>query len=386
MERNIKLLALFNFFTDFKFHSAVLVIYFAKITGSYTLAMSLFSAIMVSSAIFEVPTGIFSDMIGRKKTVMLGAFSAAVSAVFYAIGGSYWPLFIGALLEGLSRSWYSGNNDAFLYDSLRESRKKETFSHYLGKTKSMFQIALMVGAVVGSVLAAQSFSLVMWLSVVPQFLCFFISLFLREPEKTSREKANIFSHIRISSLRLWNNKKLRLLSLADIVSYGIGESSFHFNAAFIGTLWPLWAIGFSRMLSFGAAFLSFWFSGKIIRKIGQYNILIVTYAYTRVINFIAYGVPTVFSPVITASASLFYGAKEVSINNLMQKEYSEGQRATLASINSFFGNVFYGLFSPILGFIADSVGPAKALIVVQFLMLSVLYISIKLKSYDHTRN
>ena len=85
MERNIKLLALFNFFTDFKFYSAVLVIYFAKVTGSYTLAMSLFSVVMLTSALFEVPTGIFSDMIGRKKTVMLGAVSATVSAVFYAV-------------------------------------------------------------------------------------------------------------------------------------------------------------------------------------------------------------------------------------------------------------------------------------------------------------
>src|SRR3990167_7868643 len=118
MERNIKLLSLFNFFADFKFHSAVLIIYFAKVTGSYTLATSLFSVVMVSAAVFEVPTGIFSDIIGRKKTVMLGAISATLSAILYAAGYSYWPLFVGALLEGLSRSWYSGNNDALLYESI----------------------------------------------------------------------------------------------------------------------------------------------------------------------------------------------------------------------------------------------------------------------------
>ncbi|KKP65671.1 MAG: hypothetical protein US74_C0034G0015, partial [Parcubacteria group bacterium GW2011_GWA2_38_13] len=67
MKKNIKLLAFFNFFTDLQFHSAVLVIYFAKVTNSFTLAMSLFAVSMISSALFEVPTGIFSDLIGRKR-------------------------------------------------------------------------------------------------------------------------------------------------------------------------------------------------------------------------------------------------------------------------------------------------------------------------------
>ncbi|MCJ7826444.1 MFS transporter, partial [Patescibacteria group bacterium] len=191
MHRNIKLLALFNFFTDFKFHSAVLVIYFANITGSYTLAMSLFSIIMVSSALFEVPTGVFSDLIGRKKTVLSGAFFATLSAIFYSIGETYWILFVGAVLEGISRSWYSGNNDALLHDSLRDIGKKDWYAHYLGKTSAMSQGALMIGGVVGSIIAQWSFPLIMWLSVIPQLACLLISLLLTEPTLSAKGKANI---------------------------------------------------------------------------------------------------------------------------------------------------------------------------------------------------
>jgi MFS family permease len=385
MKRNIKLLALFNFFTDFKFHSAILVIYFAKVTGSYALAMSLFSVVMVSSAAFEVPTGVFSDMIGRKKTVMLGALSATLCAIFYAAGYSYWPLFIGALLEGLSRSWYSGNNDALLYDSLTQTEKKEKFAHYLGKTSSMFQLALMIGAVAGSILAQWSLPLVMWLSVIPQIVCLVISFSLREPKNFSKGKTNIFSHVKISALHLWNNKKLKLLSMHNILSFGISESAFNFSAAFIGTLWPIWAIGFSKMISFGGAFISYWFSGKYIRKTGEYNLLIIANIYSRIMNFIAYGIPTLFSPILMGSTSIFYGVTQVSKNALMQKEYTQEQRATLASLNSFFGSMFYGIFALILGYIADLYGPAKALIIVQFCMLSVLYISFKLKIMDEAK-
>lgn len=379
MERNIKLLALFNFFLDFKFHTAVLIIYFARVTGSYVLATSLFSVVMVSAALFEVPTGIFSDKVGRKKTVMLGAASATISAILYAIGHSYWPLFFGAIIEGVSRAWFSGNNEALLYDSVRESGSREMFAHHLGRTSSMFQLALMIAAVVGSVIAQWSFPVIMWLSVVPQFICLIISFYLRNPKRFIEGKTNIFSHINISAFHLWHNKRLRLLSLQDIFSFGIAESSFHFNAAFIGTLWPIWAIGFAKMISHGGAFVGYWFSGKLNKKIGDYNILIIANIYTRIANFIAYGIPTVLSPILMSSSSIFYGTSQVAKNSLMQHEYTNEQRATLDSMSSFFGNIFYGIFAVFLGIFADKYGPAKALIMVQVCMLSVLYINIKLK-------
>lgn len=379
MERNIKLLGLFNFFLDLKFHSAVLIIYFARVTGSYTLATSLFSVVMISAALFEVPTGIFSDKIGRKKTVTLGAITATFSAILYAAGHSYWPLFAGAIFEGLSRSWYSGNNDALLYDSVSSLGKKEHFAHHLGRTSSMFQLALMTGAVVGSILAQWSFPLIMWLSVIPQAICLIISLQLKNPDIMKKGAANIYAHVKISAFHLWKNKRLQLLSLMDILNFGVGEASFQFGSAFIGTLWPIWAIGFSKMINYGGAFVSYWFSGKFIRKIGEYNILIFSNLTTRIINFIAYGFPTVISPILMGSTAIWYGAREVSINSLIQKEYTQQQRATLASISSLVGNIFYGAFAPIIGLVADAYGPAKALLMVQFCMLSVLYISIKLK-------
>lgn len=382
MERNIRLLALFNFFTDFKLHSAVLIIYFSRVTGSFGLAMSLFSVVMVSSAVFEIPTGIFSDLIGRKRTIVLGALSATISAVCYALGFSYASLLIGALFEGVSRAWYSGNNEALLYESLPANGNKETFAYYLGKTSAMFQLALMIGAVVGSIIANWSFPLIMWLSVLPQVVCLIISFFFIEPPRITKGKSNIFFHLNISITHIWHNKKLRLLSLQEVLRYGIGESSFHFNAAFIQTLWPIWAIGLSRLMTFSGAFVSYWYSNKIIKKIGEYNVIIFANMFTRIINLIAYGLPTVISPVLMGTTSLTYGASMVSNNSLMQKEFTHEQRATLASITSLFGNLFYGVFSIALGFYADSFGPAQALIAVQLLMFCVLYIQWKLKTFS----
>ena len=133
------------------------------------------------------------------------------------------------------------------------------------------------------------------------------------------------------------------------------------------------------MISYGGASISYWYSGKIIKKFGEYNILIAANMYTRIANFISYGIPTFISPILMASSSIFFGATSVAKNALMQKEYTQEQRATLGSLNSFIGNLFFGIFAPLLGLIADAYGPAKALIFVQFCMLSVLYINFKLK-------
>jgi MFS family permease len=161
LHKNIKLLAWFNFFLNFRFYAPIAIIYFAKISGSYTLGMSVFSVTMLSSALLEVPTGIFSDRVGRKNTVVLGAISTALSVILYAVGGKYWILIAGALLEGLARSFYSGNNDALLHDSLTENNQIEHYSEFYGKTGSTAQIALAITAIAGSIIANWSFTWVM---------------------------------------------------------------------------------------------------------------------------------------------------------------------------------------------------------------------------------
>lgn len=375
MRKNIRLLALFNFFTDFHLYSAILIIYFAQVTGSYALGMSLFSVAMVSSALFEVPTGIFSDYIGRKKTMILGAICSVLSVTFYAVGASYFVLFIGALFEGLQRAWYSGNNDALLYETLSNSNRKDDYDHYLGKTSAMFQVATAVGIIVGGFIAVWSFPLVMWLSVIPQVICFIISLLIAEPSRQSNQSSNIYSHLMTATKKIWTNRKLRLLSTNSIIGFAIGESTYQFRAAFVNTLWPLWAVGFSKVLSSIGAAISYWYSGKLIKKGGAFRLLLISGIYGKIINIISVAIATVISPVLLSSTSLFYGVTEVANSKLMQKEFTDEQRATLGSLNSFMGNLAFGVFAIILGIFADKFGPTKALLFAYLFSLPTLLIN-----------
>lgn len=378
LHKNIKLLSWFNFLLDFRFYSPIAIIYFTKVSGSFALGMSIFSLTMLSSAFFEVPTGIYSDMIGRKKTLMWGALMSIISVVLYAVGGSFAILAIGGIIEGIARAFYSGNNEAFLIDSLAESNQQEEYSQYLGTTSSMFQWALAISALVGGILASISFSLVMWLSVIPAILGFMISLRMIEPKIHKVETTNIYVHLKEAISLFKKNNNLRTLSLSSIVGYAQGEAGYQFRSAFINTIWPVWAIGLAKMLSNIGAAISFHFSGKIIKKYKSFPILIFGKVYSLLSNVIATIYPTIFSPVLLSSNSAFFGTGSVSMSGLLQKEYSSHQRSTMGSLNSLFGSVAFAFVSFGLGFFADQVGPAKALLSLQVLASISLFLIWKL--------
>lgn len=114
-QKNIKLLSWLNFCCDFRIYSAIAVLYFAQVTGSFALALGVFSVGKIASALFELPTGVLSDLVGRRMTVVLGQASATLGIICYAIGGSFAVLAIGAILEGLAFALFSGNNSALLF-------------------------------------------------------------------------------------------------------------------------------------------------------------------------------------------------------------------------------------------------------------------------------
>ncbi len=375
-------MAWFNFFTDFSFFSPIAIIYFSKVSGSFALGMSIFSVAMISSAVFEVPTGIFSDYIGRKNTMILGAVSAALAIIFYALGFSYAWLVVGALLEGLSRSFFSGNNEAFLYDTLRESGSEKEYHDFLGKTSSTFQLGLAISAAVGSVIAQFSFPLAIWLTFIPKIICVFVALFFAEPKSFKKTAGNIFYHLNESFKHFINNKKLRLLSISSIYSFALSESGFQFRAAFVNTVWPLWAIGFASVLSNIGATISFYFSGKVIRKFGELRTLLIGSVYGKITNVISLVYPTVASPAIMTTSSVFYGTGSVAESSLMQKEFTHEQRATMGSLNSFASNLAFGVAAIVLGFIADKIGPAKALLCAVIAGIPVTFIYLKLFKDD----
>jgi len=274
--RNIRLLYIHNFLTDFRFQTAYLVIFFSQILGSYTAAMGILAAENLTSALMDVPTGFLSDRIGRKFTLAAGSLCYAAGVSCYALADNSLWLLMGAILNGLGFCLFSGNNSALLYETLKDEGLEDQFHHYQGRTDSMFQLALGISAVCSSLMTSQGLRFIFVLGIIPQVMAVVVSLMFKEPSVHVKSEHNDFVHLKQAFTKIIHNPRLRLLTIGRAISYGAGEASFNFRNAYINSLWPLWALGIYRALNNACGFLGYWFSGRIIDRITAPYLLVLS--------------------------------------------------------------------------------------------------------------
>ncbi|WP_223166570.1 MFS transporter [Nonomuraea sp. SYSU D8015] len=370
VNRNVRLLSWFNFFGDFRMYGPIMVIYFAQVTGSYTAAASLLAVKMLSSAVFEVPTGVLSDRLGRRGTMIAGAVVMVAAHLGYAGASGYGLLLAAVVLEGLATSLWSGNNESLLYDTLLEAGREEEFPRHSGRVNSMFQIALALAAAIGGVVAgAWSLRVVVALSIVPQVLCVLIALRVREPRVHAPLESNVLAHLGSALRGIRRNPVLRRMTLVSALRYS-SESAAQLSPVFVAGLWPLWALGLWRTFGHGVAFVGFRVSGWVIGRVGAARTLLFCELFDNVANFVALVKPTVFSPVLLGSPA--YGMSTIAQQTLLQREFTDRERATMGSLASLLGSVLYALVALGAGLVADRWGIVPALLAIQAVVLIAL--------------
>lgn len=117
-------------------------------------ANAFFTAGMV---IFEIPTGVVADTLGRKASYLLGTITLSITTALYSLlwlwqSPFVWWAIVSVLL-GLGYTFFSGAVEAWLVDAL-------TFSGYTGSLEAVFGrglvvtgIAMFAGSVLGGVIA-----------------------------------------------------------------------------------------------------------------------------------------------------------------------------------------------------------------------------------------
>lgn len=378
LKRNIKLLSLFNIFYNFRFYSVLAVIYFAQITHSYSLAASIFAIVQISQAVFEIPTGFISDKHSRSLSLKLGAFSNLLSIILYAFSSNYLFLVFGAILEGLNRAFFSGNNNALIYETLSSLKEKDNYHNEFGKINSWLELAGFISSIIGGFIAFKSLSLLFKLSIIPQLIAVLLSFGFVEPKTNKYKIDNLNLHIKESLKTLRKNIKLRYLSIAEILKFSVGESTWSLQSVFYNLFLPVPITNWIMSLNFLTSTISFRLSGKIISKFKAIKVLLYQEVYGRLLYLIALIFPSILSPFIMASASITYGPSTVAHNALLQKQLTNRQRATFSSINSFIGSCLYALTAIFIGYLADNFGITKAMLFGQICLLPIIFIYYKL--------
>ncbi|MBQ4498037.1 MAG: MFS transporter [Spirochaetaceae bacterium] len=370
---NIKKLALFNFFTEVKFYSPIIVIVFNAFLGNYTTSMSILSVMSLAVIIMEFPTGILGDLAGKKTAAILGAMCNLIGISLWALFPVYWSFLTGAFFLGTATAFFSGNNEALLYDSLKEKNLQEEFHAYLGKTNYTMQFALVFTAVLSAILAKYSMRLVLILSVFPQIISVIIAFTFVDTGYKAQVK-NPFKHVAAAFKKIADNPKLIGLIFAKSLQEGLSSSSYQIQAAYFNSLCPLWFIGILRGLSNVLGALSFYFSDKIFKRFSKRVCLIASNLYGRLSSLLALIINAFASPFLFISSSAFFGVSSVANSSLMQAEFSDEERSTMGSITSFIGSIVVAVFSVLVGYLADRLSVRHSLFIIQITMFIPLFI------------
>src|SRR5215213_5411876 len=119
-------------------------------------ANAFFTAGMV---IFEIPTGIVADTIGRRMSYLLGTLTLSGASLLYVmlwqIGAPFWEWAIASLALGLGFTFFSGAVEAWLVDALTATGYTGDLETVFGRGQIVTGVGMLTGSVAGGFLAQQ---------------------------------------------------------------------------------------------------------------------------------------------------------------------------------------------------------------------------------------
>jgi MFS family permease len=329
--------------------------------------------------IFEIPTGVVADTVGRKTSYLLGTVTLSVAT------GLYWMLWVWqapfvwwaavSVLLGLGFTFFSGAVEAWLIDAL-------TASGYTGQTEAVFGrglvvtgIAMFVGSVLGGVIAQVSnlgvpFLLRAGLLVVMFVFALVVMKDLGFTPDRSRSIPRATRNILTQSIEHGLRKKsVRYLILSAPFASGVGVYAFYALQPYLLVLYgdeSAFAIaGLAAAVLSLAQVVGGLVASRVRRMFRRRTTTVIVASLTSVAVLAALGANDSFAVAIVllvAWGFVFAVAgpvRQAYINDMIPSK----QRATVLSFDSLFGSIGGVAVQPALGRVADVGGYGASLLV-----------------------
>jgi MFS family permease len=181
LQRNVVLYPWFRAASD---GHAWITVFFLYMSQSLSLdqVIELSAVYYLSVFLLEVPSGYFSDRIGRRRTLLIAAAALISSYCCFIVGAGYWWFAAGQFLLAMGIAMQSGTDTAFHYDSLKALGREAEYASREAKAEQwglvMLAIATLSGGVLGlldlrlayvfSLLSATGMAFLVWRMVEPQ--------------------------------------------------------------------------------------------------------------------------------------------------------------------------------------------------------------------------
>ena len=225
MNRNVKLLYAFSFFDPFMIVIPVWVPYLATQGITMRQFMELQAVFAIVILCGEVPTGLLSDLWGRKKTLLLGSMLKAVSFSLLPLWSSYEGFLFYHLTMGIALSMISGGDVALLYDShLAAGGGRSRGTAVFGNMKLAGQTGAAVSALVGGAVVVLSYGHLLWANAILSWIPTLLVLGVTEPPavpNSAKKRSGDFKAVIATTLLRDGTTRLVFLNLIVLGTAGL---------------------------------------------------------------------------------------------------------------------------------------------------------------------
>ncbi len=360
--KNIVLLYGFNFFKSLQFFGAVALPFYLYRAGlNYTRMFLLETIFSIGMFIFEIPTGVVADRLGRKISLFFGACFFGVGFLLFGILTSYSILIIAEIICAFGMTLLSGADRAIIYEILKEGHEENRATTVMARydaygTIGMF-LAFPVGSLfVGSNLVAYktALGLVFVATAIAIGISGLIVLFVKEG-RYEKSGENAIKQGVEGFLYIFRHRRLRVFGLNFALISSLTFFMFWFyQSLLLENKFPVIWQGFIASGFNLTAILLLLFTPVVKRRMGIRNTLF----FSSIIPGILYISVSLIPGLIMAMIAIF-GVTNLKmfrapmLNALMNDQIGSSNRATVLSGVSMIERVATALLYPVVGLLTD---------------------------------
>ena len=312
----------------------------------------------VASLLFEIPSGVISDVFGRKYSLVCGRLMGMISSLLMAFSGDLTDVCLALVFGAFSYNFESGAREALAYDSLKAQEKEAGYLRYSAADMMIYR----VGGAASSLLAGLSlllgYRIANLLDAAMDLLCLLVALSLRE--------------VRLEPMlcreRVWMRIRHCVRETVGFLLTQTGTRRLMLANAFAGALSIL--LSFFLQAQLPLAGLEHAYLGPALFVIGlggaagaRLALRLSKMTYGRLYALCLCGVLMGFAlgasgtPMLMIAggfaAGLFDDLLQVRTDALLNDRFPSSQRATLVSVSSLCFSLVMIALSPLAGWFFD---------------------------------
>ena len=355
--------------------------------------MILQAAYSIAIVILEVPSGYLADVIGRKKTLIIGAVFGILGFTTYNFSFGFMGFLVAEIILGIGQSCISGADSAMLYDSLLDKGEEKKYTRFEGRITALGNVAEAMAGIVGGLLVGITIRTPYLAQIFVAFIALPAAITLVEPtRRIPLIKASLMEIVQIARFALITDRPLRrnilfsaITGCATLTMAWFAQPFFEYariDIAWFGILWTT--------LNLTVAITSYT-AHRLEKKLGQrWSVLII--ALLLPLGYLA--LSRFHLPIGLLVLYLFYlvrGYATPVLKDYINRITASHIRATVLSVRNFIIRLLFALFGPLLGWVKDiySLPQALTLAGVIFLIISGLTAILFIRSgkeMEHVRD